>query len=217
MFTERFSRVYTPIVVALAVLLVAIPVLIFSQDFQLWLYRALSFLVISCPCALVISVPLAYIAGIGNASKRGIYIRSQYLEALAKLDTVVFDKTGTLTAGNFTVVDKMTASGVDEKDLIRAAAFTEQHSTHPVAEAIRHYAGEASIDLDRIPAADNLEEMAGHGIVAEKDGIEYLAGNSKLMERYGIEIPLEDDDAPRPSSISRKKADTWAHSLWRTR
>ncbi len=194
MFTERFSRVYTPIVVALAVLLVAIPVLIFSQDFQLWLYRALSFLVISCPCALVISVPLAYIAGIGNASKRGIYIRgSQYLEALAKLDTVVFDKTGTLTAGNFTVVDKITASGVDEKDLIRAAAFTEQHSTHPVAEAIRHYADEALIDLDTIPAADKLEELAGHGIVAEKDGIEYLAGNHKLMERHGIEVPLEDD------------------------
>ena len=185
MFTDRFSRVYTPIVVAMAFMLVIIPVLFLGLDFQLWLYRALSFLVISCPCALVISVPLAYIAGIGNASKRGIYIRgSQYLEVLAKLDTVVFDKTGTLTQGNFVVVDQVVAKGVDSNELLQAAAFAEQHSTHPVAEAIRAYVQQAGIL--QIPAADSIEEQAGHGVVAYRGDDQYLAGNDKLMALHAV-------------------------------
>lgn len=190
MFTERFSRIYTPIVVFMAIAIALIPPLALpGQDFQTWIYRALSFLVISCPCALVISVPLAYIAGIGNASKRGVYVRgSQYMEAMTRLDTVVFDKTGTLTTGRFDIVGVSIAPGVREEELLALAASLEQHSTHPVAEAVTRYAVRTRDKGAPLFALDKVTEIAGHGMTAELDGQMLLAGNRKLMDRFGIGI-----------------------------
>lgn len=181
-FITRFAKVYTPIVVGLAVLLTVVPSL-FTGEWQLWLSRALIFLVISCPCALVVSVPLGFFGGIGGASKRGILIKgSNYLEALAKTDTIVFDKTGTLTKGNF-AVSAIHGSGMSEKNLIEIAALAESYSDHPISLSLRA-AYNRAIDKTRIA---DVENISGKGIRAVIDGKTVLAGNSKLMDDNGIE------------------------------
>ncbi len=183
----RFARWYTPIVCGLAVLLCVIPPLLFAQPFSIWLKRALIFLVISCPCALVLSVPLTFYAGIGCASKNGILIKgSSLLESLCSCDTVVFDKTGTLTRGSFSVT-KVQASGLAEQELLEIAAHAEAHSTHPIALAIRNAYGK-TIDLARITS---VHEEAGYGIEAVVDDRQIAVGNARLMERFTGSIPAE--------------------------
>lgn len=179
-FIHRFALVYTPVVVGLAVALAVIPSLILGNPIE-WIKRAITFLVISCPCALVISVPLAFFAGLGRASAGGILIKgSNFLEALAKVDTAVFDKTGTLTSGGFFVTE-ITPCNISAEELMRVCASAEIYSNHPVSEAIKNeYKGE----LTKITEA---KESAGMGVVAQSDEGEILAGNSRLMSEYGIE------------------------------
>lgn len=183
-FIHRFALVYTPIVVGAALLLAIIPSIILGSPF-VWIKRALTFLVISCPCALVISVPLAFFAGLGRASAGGILIKgSNYLEFLAQADTAVFDKTGTLTTGGFFVTE-VNPAGVDNDELLRVCASAESISNHPVSKAIRsEYQGE----LIKITEA---RELAGMGVYAETDGGVILAGNRRLMEEYGISCDEE--------------------------
>ena len=179
-FITRFSRYYTPAVVGAAVLLAAIPPLFVpGAAFSDWLNRALVFLVVSCPCALVLSIPLGFFGGIGGASRQGILIKgSNYLEAMSRVETMVFDKTGTLTEGRFTVSH---VEGGD--DVLRYAAHAESHSTHPIAQSIRAaYRG----DIDETVLTE-LEEIAGHGISAVVGGVHVLAGNAKLMAREHID------------------------------
>jgi len=172
----RFSRLYTPIVCGLAVLVAAVPPIVLGQSFALWLNRALIFLVISCPCALVISVPLTYFAGIGCASSNGILVKgSNILEQLCKCDTAVFDKTGTLTKGCFAV---SRIEGESREELLRMAAYAESWSTHPIAQAIR-IAYKETIDTARVSEA---KEQAGHGVTAVVDGHRVACGNGKLMK-----------------------------------
>jgi Cd2+/Zn2+-exporting ATPase len=184
-FITRFSRYYTPAVVAAAVLLTAIPPLFVpGAAFSDWLNRALVFLVVSCPCALVLSIPLGFFGGIGGASRQGILIKgSSYLEAMSHVETMVFDKTGTLTEGRFTV--SCVEGG---EDVLRYAAHAESHSTHPIAQSIRAaYRGQ----IDEA-ALTELREVAGYGISAEVDGVHVLAGNAKLMTREHIDyIPAD--------------------------
>lgn len=181
-FITRFARYYTPVVVIGALLLAMIPPIITGQPFSEWLSRALIFLVISCPCALVISVPLGFFGGIGGASKCGILIKgSNYLEVLANVDTVVFDKTGTLTKGTFRVT-KCYPQNHSQKELLELAALAEQYSNHPISLSIRQEVKE-TLDASRIA---DTKEIAGHGICAVIDGREVLAGNDKLMQKYGI-------------------------------
>ena len=179
----RFSRYYTPSVIAAAVLLAAIPPLAFGQPFTEWLNRALSFLVISCPCALVISVPLSFFSGMGAAAKLGIIVKGGgALEALAKTETMVFDKTGTLTKGEFSV-QRVCAD--DPNEVLRIAARCEQYSNHPIARAIRDAAPDCGA------AAENIRETAGNGITAAVDGDSVAVGNRRLMEQLGVTIPAE--------------------------
>ena len=179
---RRFARVYTPIVLVLAILVAALPPLFRLGDFSTWLYRALTMLVASCPCALVISVPLGFFAGIGVQSKNGMLIKGgKYLEALAKTDTVVLDKTGTVTTGELSVSSVWTADGVTECDVLRFAAAVEARSAHPVAKAIRTAAGTVS-------EADEIEEIAGHGIRARMDGKTVFVGRKRFLEENGIAI-----------------------------
>ena len=180
-FITRFARIYTPVVVCLA-LVVAFIIPIFAGEFALWLRRALVFLVVSCPCALVISVPLTFFCGMGCASKHGVLIKgSNYLEMLSMADTVVFDKTGTLTKGEFEVVD-IRPEGCTEHQLLELAAYVESFSDHPVAQSICRKYGR-HIDKSRITASD---EAAGHGVCAIVSGIKVCAGNGKLMDHLGI-------------------------------
>lgn len=183
-FITRFAKVYTPIVVGAAVLLAVIPPVFFGGSFATWLYRALTFLIVSCPCALVISVPLSFFGGIGGASRKGILVKgSNWLEALSRLDTVVFDKTGTLTEGVFEVT-AVHPEMIGEKELLHLAAHVERLSTHPIAEALRRaYANEK----DECEVAD-IEEVAGKGVKARVNGQTVCAGNLKLMEDLGIEV-----------------------------
>lgn len=178
-FIHRFALVYTPIVVGAAALLAIIPSIILGSP-MVWVRRALTFLVISCPCALVISVPLAFFAGLGRASSCGILIKgSNYLEALAQIDTAVFDKTGTLTTGGFFVTE-ITPCGVTKDELLRVCASAEVFSNHPVSDAIkREYTG-------KLIPVDNVSELAGMGVVAESDDGVILSGNMRLMEKYNI-------------------------------
>ena len=177
----RFSRYYTPSVIAAAVLLAAIPPLAFGQPFTEWLSRALSFLVISCPCALVISVPLSFFSGMGAAAKLGIIVKGgSALEGLCKAKTIVFDKTGTLTKGEFSVREVV---GENTDEVLRIAARCEQYSNHPIAHALR----EASPNCGA--AAENISETAGNGITATVDGASVAVGNRRLMEQLGVEIP----------------------------
>ena len=181
-FITRFARVYTPIVVALAVLVVLIPGFITGQ-WATWLYRGLMFLVVSCPCALVISVPLAFFGGLGGASRKGILIKgSNLLDMLAGVKTVVFDKTGTLTEGVFEVT-AVHPEELDQKELLHLAAHVERHSTHPIAMALRN----AYLNEHDSCAVEVLTETAGHGVVARVNGRTVAVGNSKLMESVGSE------------------------------
>lgn len=182
-FIRRFAHVYTPIVVFAAIALAVIPSLI-TGDVALWVYRALTFLVVSCPCALVISVPLTFFGGIGGASRNGILIKgANYMDTLAKIGTVVFDKTGTLTKGVF-AVDAVHPEEYDEKELLSIAAAVEQYSTHPIAVALR----EASAVEAANSKIENVEEIAGHGVKAVVDGKLVSVGNEKLMNSLGITL-----------------------------
>lgn len=196
LFIRKFARVYTPIVIVLAVLLLAVPwiVSLLSPDFHYvfseWLYRSLVFLVISCPCALVISVPLGYFAGIGAASKKGILFKGgNYLEAITKVNAVAFDKTGTLTTGKFSVEEVACESG-DKKGMLSLMAAAESASSHPLAKALVAYAREKGID---IPKAESMSEKAGFGTVATIGGDKVMAGNLKLLRSENIDYPSELD------------------------
>ncbi len=190
LFISRFARVYTPIVFALAVLVVFLP-FFFVGDyvFRDWLYRGLVFLVISCPCALVVSIPLGYFGGIGLASKNGILFKgSNFLDVMTTIDTVVMDKTGTLTKGVFKVQQVVSVSG-DEKELIRIAATVENKSTHPIARAIVSYAGK-----DFVPLQVETAEVAGKGLSGEIDGKKVLAGNTALLDQFKVSYPAALND-----------------------
>lgn len=179
-FITKFARYYTPIVCFAALALAIIPPL-FVGDWLSWIQRALIFLVVSCPCALVISIPLSFFGGIGGASKCGVLIKGgNYLETLAKVDTVVFDKTGTLTEGSFTVT-AVHPEQMSEKELLEWASLAESYSTHPIAGSILEAYGE-SVDRSRVT---NVEEISGHGIRAMVDGREICVGNERLIERVG--------------------------------
>ncbi|PKR86218.1 heavy metal translocating P-type ATPase [Heyndrickxia camelliae] len=183
-FITKFARYYTPVVVIVALALALIPPLLISgATFSDWIYRALVFLVISCPCALVVSIPLGFFGGIGAASKSGILVKgSNYLEALNDVKYVVFDKTGTLTKGVFQVTKIQAVSNISDKDVLKYAAYAELHSNHPIAESIREAFKEA-IDEQLIT---KYEEISGYGIKANIAGKEVLAGNSKLMKQHDI-------------------------------
>lgn len=182
-FITKFARYYTPAVVFGALLLAIVPPILLHAEFGIWLQRALTFLVISCPCALVISVPLGFFAGIGGASKAGILIKGAcYLEGLAKPDSVVFDKTGTLTKGTFKVTELHPIDTTDEK-LLEVCAKAENYSSHPIAMSLKQA---YSKEIDET-SVKNIEEIAGKGVKAEIDGEEILAGNASLMDMFDIE------------------------------
>lgn len=181
-FISRFARYYTPIVVFAAIALAILPPLVTGQPFSVWIYRALTFLVISCPCALVISIPLSFFGGIGGASKIGVLVKgSNYLESLAHTEVVVFDKTGTLTKGSF-AVSQIKAIDMKEEQLLELAAYAEDYSNHPISQSIQKAYGK-KIDNRRI---SDVQEIAGHGVRAVIDGKTVLAGNAKLMNRENI-------------------------------
>ncbi len=182
-FITRFAKYYTPCVVFAALALAVLPPLILKQDFAPWVTRALTFLVVSCPCALVVSVPLSFFGGIGGASKHGVLIKgANYLETLAKAQTVVFDKTGTLTNGTFTVTE-IHPKEMSESNLLEIAAAAERFSTHPIAISILKACGKET-DKSRVT---NIEERAGQGISAEIDGKSVFVGNAALMDAIGVE------------------------------
>lgn len=186
-FITRFARVYTPIVVGVAAVLAIVPPLLFGGQWSDWILRGLTFLVVSCPCALVISVPLSFFGGIGGASARGILIKgSSYLEMLAKTDRVVFDKTGTLTRGTFAVTAVHPAQPeLSDQALLQLAAAAEQFSDHPVSQSLRRAAGELPADL----VTTDAKELAGHGVTAQVGGRSVAAGNTKLMDTLGLTVP----------------------------
>lgn len=186
-FITRFSRYYTPIVVSLALILAIIPPLLIKEStFSEWIHRALSLLVVSCPCALVISIPLSFFGGIGGASASGILVKGgNYLEALAKVKTFVFDKTGTLTKGTFEVTDiQPQLEGISKNELLRIACAAERASSHPIAMSLKK---KADAELVRLDEAENIREIAGRGVCASIDGQSVLVGNARLMSENGIE------------------------------
>ena len=187
-FITTFAKYYTPIVVVSALLLAILPPLLISgQTFSEWIYRALVVLVISCPCALVISIPLGYFGGIGSASRKGILVKgSNFLDALTQVKTVVFDKTGTLTKGEFKVSEVVTSNGFTKEEILEYAAYAETNSNHPVAKSISDAFGKDT-DSKRIKQVD---EISGHGIKAVIDGKTVLAGNDKLLHKENIEHPV---------------------------
>jgi Cd2+/Zn2+-exporting ATPase len=188
LFISRFAKVYTPIVFVLALGVCFMPYF-FVQDyvFNTWFYRSLVFLVISCPCALVVSIPLGYFGGIGLASRHGILFKGgNFLDVMTKIDTVVMDKTGTLTKGVFKV-QKVVTADIAEAELIKLAAAIEANSTHPVAKAVTEFAK----DKGELLKANDVEEVAGHGLKGKVDGKEVLAGNIKLLKKYNIEYPSD--------------------------
>ena len=189
-FITKFAKYYTPIVVIIAVFLAILPPLLVSnQSFSDWIYRALSFLVVSCPCALVISIPLSFFAGIGGASKMGILIKGgNYLEALSNIETVVFDKTGTLTKGVFEV-QKVKPIGIAKEELLKLAAYSEYYSNHPISKSIKKAYGK-EIDEGKIT---KVEEISGHGILAIVENKNILIGNEKLMNKYKIDFEKSND------------------------
>jgi Cd2+/Zn2+-exporting ATPase len=199
-FITRFAKVYTPAVCIGALALAVIPSVVNlvmgnSSEWSKWLIRALTTLVISCPCALVISIPLSFFGGIGGASSRGILIKgSNYLEILSKAKYIVCDKTGTLTKGVFEVTDVVTANSYQKEELLKLAAYAESYSTHPISKSIRN-AYNKNIDTNVI---SDIEEISGHGVCADIKGRKILVGNKKLMEQYGI------DTTPTQSFIDKK-------------
>ena len=184
-FITAFAQYYTPVVVIIAVLLALVPPLVLpGASFGDWVYRGLIFLVISCPCALVISIPLSFFGGIGGASRRGILVKGgNYLEALARTELVVFDKTGTLTKGVF-VVQRIAPSGITADALLEKAAYAERYSNHPISRSLQEAFGRP-IDPARIR---NVEETPGQGVIAQVDGATIAAGNARLMRRVGIDV-----------------------------
>lgn len=185
-FITKFAKYYTPIVVFCALALAVIPPIILSGGWSTWIYRALTFLVISCPCALVISIPLSFFGGLGGSSKAGILIKgSNYLEALADAEIVVMDKTGTLTKGNFAVAKILTEEGVREEELLEYAAYAESYSTHPISQSLVKTYQDAGNELVK-ERLKTVEEIAGHGVKAVIDGSTVLAGNEKLMKREQV-------------------------------
>ena len=189
LFIRKFAKIYTPIVVLLAVLITIIPYFFVSDYvFSQWLYRALVFLVISCPCALVISIPLGYFGGIGAASKNGILFKgSNFLDVIASIQNVVMDKTGTMTEGVFKVQEVVLKSEFNKDEILKMVNALESQSTHPVATAIHQYVGE----IDNSIRLDNTEEIAGHGLKANVNGKELLVGNFKLMDKFNISYDLD--------------------------
>lgn len=195
LFIRKFARIYTPAVTGLAALIVLLPLIYSLIDAQFvfafndWLYRALVFLVISCPCALVVSIPLGYFGGIGAASRLGVLFKGgNYLDAVTKINTVVFDKTGTLTQGTFNVQFCKTQPGISEERLIQLAASAERNSTHPIAKAIVNYAEERNITL--VPTTE-VTEIAGHGLETDIEGTRILVGNIRLLSKYQVNYPEE--------------------------
>ena len=193
-FITRFARVYTPIVTLAAVTIAVVPPLLGMGAWADWILRGLTFLVVSCPCALVISVPLSFFGGIGGASRLGILVKgSNYLEALAQVDTVVFDKTGTLTSGTFGVVGVHPAGAIDSDQLLAMAAHAEAFSDHPIALSVKKaYLDEAPADSGRVIDQARIEEAteeSGHGVEVTVDGHAVLVGNDKLMSAHGISCP----------------------------
>lgn len=191
LFISRFAKIYTPIVFALAVAVCLVPY--FFTDpyiFNVWFYRSLVFLVISCPCALVVSIPLGYFGGIGLASKNGILFKgSNFLDVITKVNVIVMDKTGTLTKGVFKVQDVVTKD-IEKDELVKLTATLESNSTHPIAKAVVEYAGDNAKSLK----AENVEEVSGHGLKGAVDGKNVLAGNVKLLKKFNIEYPAEIDN-----------------------
>lgn len=188
LFISRFAKVYTPIVFFLAVALCFVPYFFVAEYFfETWFYRALVFLVISCPCALVVSIPLGYFGGIGLASRNGILFKGgNFLDVMTKVNTVVMDKTGTLTKGVFKV-QQVIANGIDEKELVKLTAALEKNSTHPIAKAVTDYAGNISNGIK----AERVEEISGHGLKGNVEGKQILAGNVKLMKKFNVSYPAE--------------------------
>lgn len=185
-FITKFSRWYTPVVVILAVLLTFVPPFLFSQSLLVWTYRAITFLVISCPCALVISIPLSFFGGIGAASKCGILIKgSNYLEALAQTEIVVFDKTGTLTKGSFTVTKIVPDGNISAAELLEIAACMEAYSSHPIAVSIKNAYGKKP-DTQRV---SNVKDCFGKGICGNLDNDEIVLGNIQIMRDKGVDVP----------------------------
>lgn len=182
-FITKFAKIYTPVVVLSALFLAILPPLIFGSNFSVWINRALTFLVISCPCALVISVPLGFFAGIGGASKCGILVKgSSYLELLSKPETIVFDKTGTLTQGCFKVVKIVQQEDTTKEELLELTAYAESYSNHPIALSIKK-AYDKNIDKNRI---SEISEIAGNGVRAEINGCSILVGNENLLKNHNI-------------------------------
>lgn len=185
-FITKFARWYTPVVVILAVLLTFVPPFLFSQSLLVWTYRAITFLVISCPCALVISIPLSFFGGIGAASKCGILIKgSNYLEALAQTEIVVFDKTGTLTKGSFTVTKIVPEGNISAAELLEIAACMEAYSSHPIAVSIKNAYGKKP-DTQRV---SNVKDCFGKGICGNLDNDEIVLGNIQIMRDEGVDVP----------------------------
>lgn len=204
-FITRFARVYTPIVVYSAIALAIIPSIL-TRDPATWIYRACTFLVVSCPCALVISVPLAFFGGIGAASSNGVLVKgSNYLELLSHLHTVVSDKTGTLTEGNFQVSEVLPAPGVEKAELLRMAALAEGMSTHPIAKSIRDaYAAEVpGTEINTALLTDTVN-VSGQGLIATLPGRRIFVGNAKLMQAYGIDFTEATNAAATVSYVAEE-------------
>ena len=191
LFIRKFAKTYTPVVVLLALLIVLLPYCFAdAYIFSDWLYRALIFLVISCPCALVISIPLGYFGGIGAASKNGILFKgSNFLDAMANIKHVVMDKTGTLTQGVFKVQDVVFSEAFDENEILQMVNALESQSTHPVATAIHEFVGK----IDALITFENVEEIPGHGLKATTRGKTLLVGNFKLMDRFSVSYDANPD------------------------
>ncbi len=202
-FITRFARVYTPIVVYSAIALAIIPSIL-TRDPATWIYRACTFLVVSCPCALVISVPLAFFGGIGAASSNGVLVKgSNYLELLSHLHTVVSDKTGTLTEGNFQVSEVLPAAGVEKTELLHMAALAEGMSTHPIAKSIRDaYTAEAANTEINTSLVTDTVNVSGQGLIATLPGHRIFVGNAKLMQAYGIDFTEETNAAATVSYVA---------------
>lgn len=197
-FITRFARVYTPIVTGLAVLLAVVPTVLLGEPAGMWVERACIFLVISCPCALVISVPLGFFGGIGASSKLGVLVKgSNYLELISEVRTIVFDKTGTLTKGQFKVSEVKPARNISRESLLEIAALGESCSNHPIASSIREAYGK-TLDMNRVTAG---EEIFGQGIRICVDGVETFLGNEKLMASQDVNVPREISDGAVGSTV----------------
>ena len=215
-FISRFARYYTPVVVLLAVLLALVPPLLFQQSFSDWIYRALNFLVVSCPCALVISIPLGFFGGIGGAAKHGILMKgSNYLESLSKATTFVFDKTGTLTKGNFKV-SKLLPATVSETELLKLTALAESQSSHPIAVSITEEYKQACSLLSEpfvLSSVSDVEELAGFGVHAIVEGKEIFAGNLRLMKEKQISVPEDFSGLTTGTAVYVAVGDTFAGTI----